>query len=598
MKTRLILLFIMFHVFAHAQRVNQLFYPSYTFQEQDQKSHNELFRNLFPQLNKEGITIALKFKKYTKYTAHYEYSLLFHQLPVVQACIKLNTTLGGKVISIRIEHEDLSVLKTNEILHQMQSWQALQIDAWIKANVVQSSDVKQSKFAILFQDNNPSVVLELDRWNTTLDQLDYVAIDGQILQSFDRTRRVKIDTIVNCKVFNPDPLTSLNQIYGGIYLDNADAASTWFIPAYVNKSFPAQFETSNNTFYLENKWVVIEDVENPIAAPVTSVIPSFYFNRNESGFEDCNVMYHIATFQDYIASLGYDTLMDIQAKIDPHALFGADNSMFLPNGGNPLMKFGTGGVDDAEDADVIIHEYCHGISWSANENSSFTAERSGLDEGLADYFATSYSRTINPFNWEKMFSWDGNNEYWSGRIANTNALYPSSGNIYAVGELWNSAMSAIWTDLGNIITDKLMLESLHFYTNSTTLPEAAGYIMQADTILFGGIHAATICNRFQQRQIFDVDCKPVGLESLNSKPMFTIYNSIGFSHGQGDLSFQFSKTQSGVVKIYSLQGSLINQISFKQLSSISLNPNDFHSGIYIVHVSTPDGLQTFKINKF
>lgn len=597
MKTRLILLFIMFHVFAHSQRVNQLYYPSYTFQEQDQKSHNELLRKLFPQLNTEGISLEQKFKKYTKHTAHFEYSLLFHQLPIVQACLKLNTTIDGKVINIKLEHEDLTELNTNEILHQMQSWQALQIDTWIKANVQQSTDVKQSKLAILFQDNNPSVVLELDMWNSTMDKLEYVSIDGHTLLSFDRTRHVKIDTIVNCKVFNPDPLTTLNQIYGGIYLDNADAASTWFIPAYVNKSFPARFETSDNTFYLENKWVLIEDIENPIAAPVKSVIPSFYYNRNESGFEDCNVMYHIATFQEYIASLGYDTLMDVQARIDPHALFGADNSMFLPNGGNPMMKFGTGGVDDAEDADVIIHEYCHGISWSANENSSFTAERSGLDEGLADYFATSYSRTINPFNWEKMFSWDGNNEYWSGRIANTNALYPSSGNIYAVGELWNSAMSAIWTDLGNIITDKLMLESFHFFTNATTLPEAAGYIMQADTILFGGIHAATICNRFQQRQIFDVDCKPVGIESLNSKPMFTIYNSIGFSQGQGDLSFQFSKTQSGVVKIYSIQGSLINQISFKRLSSISLNPNDFRSGIYIVQVSTPDGLQTFKINK-
>ncbi|MEZ4916786.1 MAG: hypothetical protein R2836_07345 [Chitinophagales bacterium] len=51
----------------------------------------------------------------------------------------------------------------------------------------------------------------------------------------------------------------------------------------------------------------------------------------------------------------------LQISVDTHGNNGADNSFFSP--ATPLrLIFGEGGVDDAEDADVIIHEYGHAIS--------------------------------------------------------------------------------------------------------------------------------------------------------------------------------------------------------------------------------------------
>ena len=197
MKTRLIFLCILFHAIVHAKHVNQLYYPAYTLKQQDQIAHIDFFKSLFPQLNTEGLSLALKFKKFTKHTAHYDYSILFHQLPISQASLKLNTTLDGKVLSIKVEHEDLSILSTNDILTQLQAWQNVNLDNWIPLHVNEANSIKQTELVILYQQGKPNVVLELDRWNTTIDQLDYVAIDGQILQSFDRTRSVKIDTIVN-----------------------------------------------------------------------------------------------------------------------------------------------------------------------------------------------------------------------------------------------------------------------------------------------------------------------------------------------------------------------------------------------------------------
>ena len=73
------------------------------------------------------------------------------------------------------------------------------------------------------------------------------------------------------------------------------------------------------------------------------------------------------------------------------------------------LSFGQGGVDDGEDADVIIHELSHGLhQWLTRDGVS---QREGIAEGFGDYVAVSYSRTRNKwkytdpqYNW--VFGWD------------------------------------------------------------------------------------------------------------------------------------------------------------------------------------------------
>ena len=64
---------------------------------------------------------------------------------------------------------------------------------------------------------------------------------------------------------------------------------------------------------------------------------------------------------------------------------GADNSYFSPTTKPQRIYFGEGGVDDAEDADVCVHEYAHFISYNAANGSNVGAERNSLDEGFGDY---------------------------------------------------------------------------------------------------------------------------------------------------------------------------------------------------------------------
>ena len=172
-------------------------------------------------------------------------------------------------------------------------------------------------------------------------------------------------------------------------------------------------------YKLENQFVVISEFSAPNVPPVASSSPDFDFTRAQTGFEDVNTLYHITEFSKYVQSVGFDSLVREPVYADAHALNGNDQSMFSPGFNGLQLFFGEGGVNDAEDADVIVHEFGHSLSFSASPGSNSGDERQLVDEGIGDYVATSYSRAIDTFRWADMFTWDGHNEYWNGRTATT-----------------------------------------------------------------------------------------------------------------------------------------------------------------------------------
>lgn len=596
MKYFYVLLLICISSFVQAKNEGELFFPHSSVKVNSEQEANSFLKNYFSDLQSEDITLALSFKKNTPYSRHFTFDILVKQVAVLNASIKLNTDLVGNVVSIKKEVDELALLATANVDAQLANANNINANDWLRAHWSAYPSLKNQSYKLTVIDNKPILVVQADAWNKTLDKSIIIDLQGNILQENNNARYLNIDTTLHVQIFKPDPLTSLGFIYGGIHIDDTDKNNAWFNPAYLTADVPGTYDNLNNTFYLENQWVAIDDYDLPTAAPATSATATFTFNRSESGFEDGNVLYHISNFQNHLYSLGYDTLMDVQASIDTHALNGADNSVFMKNGGNPTIAYGTGGVDDAEDADVIIHEYSHGISWSANNNSFTSTDRSGLDEGLADYFATSYSREINVFDWEKMFTWDGHNEFWNGRIANTSANYPATGGLYAVGEIWNSAMSSIWADLGRTVTDKLMLESLHFFANNTNLPEAAMYVLQADTLLFGGIHTTTICAKFQQRNILSANCMPVAVKDVEASPNIRIRNTVGFAKKEGNISIDFAKPSTGKCLMTNILGNTVWSQTFDNTTTQIISPTDLQPGLYVLQVFTQYGKKTFKLN--
>lgn len=574
-----------------------MYFPKYQFEKTDEPSLREFILNYFRDFQGSDFDVKLQFQKSTPNSQHFTFVTTHHGFELLHHQIKLNLNRQNKILSIKYEGSPCHIPTTFNVEELVARWETIDVKAMAKSYWKEDIIIRTMNYKIASLEGNIELVCELNAWDTQYDKTLIIDQKGKVIEAYDNVRHLLIDTMIQCRVFNPDPLTSIGQVYGGLYKDNANANSSWMSPAYVDTVVQATYDTNTQLFYLENPWVKIDSLESLDITVATSTIPEFLYNRSQNGFEDVNAFFHLTNYHNYIAALGYNNYMNQQIQVDSHGQFGADNSVFNRNGGNPNIMYGTGGVDDAEDADVLIHEYSHALSWSANNNGNFSNERAGLDEGLADYFATSYSRMRSSFNWEMMFSWDGHNEFWAGRTANTGNNYPYSGNIYGMGEIWNAAMSGIWTDVGPTITDKLMLEALPFLTNQSTLPEAALYVLQADTVLFNGLHSNTICNRFQSKGIFDANCKPVGVFETTKAENWVVNNSLGFAQGRGALSIDFPKNGSWNIDMYSIDGEHI----FSQHQSgdtFTISPTPFPTGLYLIRISNNKYQHTFKVTRW
>jgi hypothetical protein len=320
------------------------------------------------------------------------------------------------------------------------------------------------------------------------------------MAAYRKTLGTTTDTTGNAMVFLPDPLTRSGNTYGAPYADNNDADS----PELNNQRVSVTLKNINwngTAFELVGPYVRLEDREAPLIPMSTSVDGNFNYTRSQAGFEDAMVYYHIDTFQRYIQSLGFTTLGNNAVVADPHGLNGQDNSHYIST--DNRVAFGEGGVDDAEDADVIIHEYGHALSNAGSPFSNSGVERQGLDEGIGDYVATTYSRSISYTFWKNVFTWDGHNEFWTGRSASDNTLYPpsNSGDIYKYGSIWNSTLMEVWNEIGKEASDKVFFESLYGHAPNLTLTDAALIHIDADSTIYGGTHHDAYQNAFCQRGI-------------------------------------------------------------------------------------------------
>jgi hypothetical protein len=307
-------------------------------------------------------------------------------------------------------------------------------------------------------------------------------------------------------VFDPDPLTTGHATYGDPgYSDNNDA-DTPELTAQRQLRALRDITLSSGLYRLTGPYVNCLDWDTPNTPVVTAAHPdSFRFTRFQDGFEDVMVYYWLDNSQRHIQELGFTNIQNTSIGADPHGFQGADNSAYYPS--TNRLTFGEGGVDDAEDADVILHEYGHAIHHGTVPGWSGSGQQGSLGEGFGDYWAESYSRsrglwqpTDPPYFW--VYGWDGHNPFWAGRITNYTALYPGgiTGTIHTDGQMWSSSLMSVWNDIGQNVLDKLVLQS-HFYlpASGVLMSQNAEAVIQADRNLYGGVHLQSIVYWFGQR---------------------------------------------------------------------------------------------------
>ena len=174
---------------------------------------------------------------------------------------------------------------------------------------------------------------------------------------------------------------------------------------------------------------------------------------------------------------------------------GADNSFATDHPKNEI-RFGKGGVDDAEDAEVILHEYGHAIHFA--QNFSFASEEAGaISEGFGDYWAVTVSdvvaQSLGVPELEPLpcvADWDSTS-YTSTvphclRRVDTDLHYPAdlNGEVHHDGQIWSRALWDIRQALGNVKADTIILQG-SFDFPGTTMTDLANRTVAAAQQLYG-----------------------------------------------------------------------------------------------------------------
>jgi len=403
-------------------------------------------------------------------------------------------------------------------------------------------------------------------------------------------------------IFDPDPLSRAHVAYGGNYVDNNDATNASLDAARSLVALP-DITLSNGVYSLKSKYVQIADFESPATGLFTQASPDFLFNRNEQGFEAVNAFYHIDRSLAYInETLGIackSTLNGGVMMVDPHGLNGDDNSHFIPS--SQRLAFGEGCVDDAEDADVVLHELGHAIHHWVTGLKSSSAQ--GLGEGSGDYWAMSYSRSLNQwassepqYNW--MFSWDGHNECWAGRVTNYPTKYSSSisntANIHRDGQIWATSLMRIYNRIGKEKTDRIFLEGLAMTNSSSNQQTAAVAVRQASIDMLGtygftcdDVNIITEELTTSGYTLPAYQCVNLAVADLSKTSMSVYPNPVTENL---TVSMNFKKAETA--EIYSLEGRKISETNINSNNNV-INVSNLNKGVYLLKIKGTDIVQKF-----
>jgi hypothetical protein len=308
-------------------------------------------------------------------------------------------------------------------------------------------------------------------------------------------------------VFVPNPVQSLGD---ELLTDQKDSDAAVPAAAYHDVTLT----NLDGSGFLRGDYAnVISETGNPAFSPTNT----FRYTRHQDEFEQVMAYYWITQAQRYIHALGFgDTRRPIDNR--PQNLrinqWGADNSFATDHPKNEL-RFGKGGVDDAEDAEVILHEYGHAIHFA--QNFSFASEQAGaISEGFGDYWAVTVSdvvsRTLGVPEREPLAcvaDWDSTS-YTSTlphclRRVDLDLHYPNdlNGEVHHDGQIWSRALWDIRAALGNVRADTIILQG-SFDFPGTSMPDLANRTVQAAESLYGPSTASAVKQAFVDRGILSV----------------------------------------------------------------------------------------------
>ncbi len=189
-------------------------------------------------------------------------------------------------------------------------------------------------------------------------------------------------------------------------------------------------------------------VESSTGKPARRDTTGFVHTRDEDQFEQVMGYFWITEAQHYLQSLGLRGPVNARQQLLRISQYGGDNSFYREGTGKLTITLGKGGVDDAEDGEVIVHEYGHSVQDDQVRGFGAGPEAGAIGEGFGDYLAVEVSTAVtgNTFEPACVADWDSTS-YTPGpvhclRRLDSTKHYPQdvAGEVHADGELWSGAL--------------------------------------------------------------------------------------------------------------------------------------------------------------
>jgi Zn-dependent metalloprotease len=257
--------------------------------------------------------------------------------------------------------------------------------------------------------------------------------------------------------------------------DQDDSASA--VPESAYSTVPLQGLLGNG--FLDGVYASSSQTKKRASSPTND----FLFDRSSDGFSETMGYYYLDSAERYIQSLGFSNVNNRQQVFSVNRLK-IDNSFYNPR--DKEITFGLGGVDDAEDADVIWHEYGHSIQDNQVPGFGSTLEGGSMGEGFGDYWAGTLGAQISGgFQDECLAEWDATSYSSTNppclRRLDGTKHYPEDvqGEVHRDGEMWSAALSQIRGAIGAAKADKAILSAHFLIGPAATFADGANAIVTA-----------------------------------------------------------------------------------------------------------------------
>ena len=296
------------------------------------------------------------------------------------------------------------------------------------------------------------------------------------------------------RVFDPNPVVSLKN---ETLTDHQDANTEVLFPAYKN----VILRNLNGNGKLDGKYVRIVNAKGGLARSANN---QFVYFRHDYRFEQVMAYYQVNQTQEYIHKLGFTNVNNESQDFKINTVKG-DYSFYDPS--KDTITTGEGGVDDAEDAEVIWHEYGHAIQDDVVPGYGKTLQARSVGEGFGDYWAVTMSIPVSKnFNLPCVMDWDATSytktvPHCRRRTDTGKTTADIVGEAHQDGEIWSNALWDISKALGRDKANRVILEGTFSYTPDTSFADAARVTVQSARLLYGKAAADHVATAFKARKI-------------------------------------------------------------------------------------------------